>query len=73
MHEQMRTALIKFHNEEFSPQKGASMTFKVKEELVNTSENEEMLYSRRNLGQTSVNNRGSMTQKGRTSTNWFML
>ena len=46
MYEQMRKALIKFQGEEFGPQKGASMTFRVKEELVNTSENEEVLYSR---------------------------
>ena len=70
MYEQMRKALIKCHGEEFGPQKGASMTFRVKEELVNTSENEEVLYSRRSLGQTSFNNRGRMTQRGRTSTNW---
>ena len=44
MYEQMRKALIKFHGEEFGPQKGTSMTFRVKEELVNTSENEEVLY-----------------------------
>ena len=34
------------------------------------SENEEVLYSRRSLGQTSFNNNGRRTQKGRTSTNW---
>ena len=70
MYEQMRKALIKFQGEEFGPQKEASMTFRVKEELVNTSENEEVLYSKRSLGQTSFNNRGCMTQRGRTSTNW---
>ena len=70
MYEQMRKALIKFHGKEFGPQKGASMTFRVEKELVNTSENEEVLYSRRSLGQTSFNNRGHMTQRGRTSTNW---
>ena len=70
MYEQMRKALIKFHSEEVGPQKGASVTFRVKEELVNTFENEEVLYSRRSLGQTSFNNRGRMTQRGRTSTNW---
>ena len=62
----MRKALIKFHSEEFGPQKGASMTFRAEEELVNTSENEEVLYSRRSLGQTSFNNRGRITQRGRT-------
>ena len=70
MYEQMRKALINFQGEEFGPQKGASMTFRVKEELVNTSENEDVLYSRRSLGQTSFNNRGRMTKRGRTSTNW---
>ena len=54
MYEQMRS--IKFQGEEFSPQKGASVTFRVKEELVNTSENEEVLYSRRSSGQASFNN-----------------
>ena len=62
----MRKGLIKFQGKEFGPQKGASMTFRVKEELVNTSENEEVLYSRRNLAQTSFNNRGRVTQRGRT-------
>ena len=70
MYEQMRKASIKFQGDESGPQKGASMTFRVKEELVNTSENEEVLYSERSLGQTSCNNRGRMTQRGRTSTNW---
>ena len=70
MYEQMRKAFKKFQGEEFGPQKGASMTFRVKEELVNTSENEEVFYSRRSLGQTSFNNRGRMMQRGRTSTNW---
>ena len=37
---------------------------------MNTSENEEVLYSRRSLEQTSFNNIGHMTQRGRTSTNW---
>ena len=70
MYEQMRKALIEFQGEEFGPQKGASMAFKVEEELVNTSENEDVLYSNGSLGQASFNNRGRMTQRGRTSTNW---
>ena len=69
MYEQMRQALIKFQGEEFGPQKGS---FRVKEELVNTSDNEEVLDSRRSLGQTSFNNRGRMTKGGRTSTNWSL-
>ena len=63
MYEQMRKALIKFQGEEFCPQKGASMTFRLKEKLVHTSENDEVLYSRRRLGQTSVNIRGRMAQR----------
>ena len=58
MYEQMRTALINFQSEKFGLPKGASMTFRVKEELVSTSENAEALYSRRSLGQPSFNNRG---------------
>ena len=50
MYEQMRKALIKFHGEEIGPPKGASTTFRVKEELVNISENEDM-----DIGQTSFN------------------
>ena len=46
------------------------MTFRVKEEFVNTFESEEVLYYRRSLGQTSLSNRGRMTQRGRTYTNW---
>ena len=69
MYEQMRNALIKFQGEEFGPQKEDSMTFRVKEELVYTSENREVLYSR-SLGRTYFNNRGGMTKRGRTSTNW---
>ena len=57
-YEQMRKALINFQDGEFGPHKGASMTFRVNEELVNTSENEEVLYLRISLGQTSFNNRG---------------
>ena len=70
IYEQIRKALIKFQGEEFGPQKGASMAFRVKKESVNTSENEEVLYSRRSLRQTAFNNRGRMTQRGRTSRNW---
>ena len=66
----MRKSLIKFQGEEFGPQTGASMTFRVKEELVNTCENEEVLYSRRSSGLTSFNNRGRITQRGKTSTKW---
>ena len=37
---------------------------------MSTSDNEEVLYSRRSLGQTFFNNRGRMTRRGRRSTNW---
>ena len=47
MYEQMRKTLTKLQGEEFGPQNGAGMTFRVKEELVHTSENEEVLYTRR--------------------------
>ena len=50
MYEQMRKALIKFQGGDLGPQKRASMTCRVKEELVNKSKSEDVLYSRRSLG-----------------------
>ena len=48
----------------------ACSTQRVKEELVNTTETDKVLYSRKRSGQTSFINIGRITQRRRTSTNW---
>ena len=73
MYEQMRKALIKFQGEDITTSKGSNVTFKVKEELVNTTDNEEAYYTRRNFDYgnrygNSGNDRGNTAQRGRT--NW---
>ena len=73
MYEQMRKALIKFQGEDITTSKGSNVTFKVKEELVNTSDNEEAYYTRRNFDYGNCygnfgNDRGNTAQRGRT--NW---
>ena len=45
----MRKALIKFQGEDITTSNGSNVTFKVKEELVNTTDNEEAYYTRRNF------------------------
>ena len=73
MYEQMRMALIKFQGEDITTSKGNNVTFKVKEELVNTTDNEEAYYTRRNSDYGNRygnfgNDRGNTAQRGRT--NW---
>ena len=73
MYEQMRKALIKFQGEDITTLKGSNVTFKVKEELVNTTDNEEAYYTRRNFDYGNRygnfgNDRGNTAQRGRT--NW---
>ena len=69
MYEQIRKALIKFQGEDITTSKGSNVTFKVKEELVNTTDNEEAYYIRRNFDYGNRygnfgNDRGNTDQRG---------